>query len=90
MKSGDDVITIAGCQDKYNRGIGQVMQQLFGHHGHGHHDHGHARTPMTIQMYINGQLTPGTYIRRYGCGQKYEVQTFSVLNYSVITSVSVA
>ena len=51
------------------------MQQLFGHrHGHGH-DHGHARTPMTIQMYINGQLTPGTVVRRFGCGQKYEVPT---------------
>ena len=77
VKSGDDVITIAGCQDNNNHGhgIGQIMQQLFGHrHGHGH-DHGHARTPMTIQMYINGQLTPGTVVRRFGCGQKYEVPT---------------
>ena len=62
-------------------GIGLIMQQLFGSNGnaHGHgHGHGHdqqklAKTPMTIQIYKNGDLTPGTSIRRYGCGQKYEV-----------------
>lgn len=74
VKSGDDVITIAGCQERTSHGVGNILQALFGHH----HGHGHNRTPMTIQMYINGQLTAGTFVRRYGCGQKYEVHPFFV------------
>ncbi|XP_012937254.1 uncharacterized protein LOC106011603 [Aplysia californica] len=30
-------------------------------------------TVIDVQMYKNGQLTPGTSIRKHGCGQKYEV-----------------
>ena len=86
VKSGDDVITVTGCQGTTHgghpgqgHGIGLLFQQMFGHvpgNGHGH-AHGHndelTKTPMTIQIYKNGALTPGTYIRRIGCGQKYEV-----------------
>ncbi|KAL4231419.1 hypothetical protein ACF0H5_008996 [Mactra antiquata] len=84
VKSGDDIISVFGCQGTVSthpgqgHGIGLVLQQLFGSHGHAHgHGHGHdelAKTPMTIQIFKNGELTPGTYIRRYGCGQKYEIE----------------
>lgn len=61
IKSGDDVITFSSC----------------GSHGvtshHDRHHHHPAPTAITIQMYKNGNLTPGTIIRRLGCGQKYEV-----------------
>ncbi|XP_060579493.1 uncharacterized protein LOC132736386 isoform X3 [Ruditapes philippinarum] len=84
VKSGDDVITVTGCQGTTHgghpgqgHGIGLLLQQMFGTHGHAH-GHGHndelAKTPMTIQIYKNGELTPGTYIRRIGCGQKYEIE----------------
>lgn len=81
IKSGDDVITVTGCQETVSNhpgqghGFGLIFQQLFGSHGnaHGHND-GFAPTPMKIQVYKNGELTPGTYIRRLGCGQKYEVR----------------
>ena len=81
MKSGDDIITVTGCQDTKSNGhgVGHIIQQLFGHHDHGHHKPEPPKSPMTIQMYTNGELTPGTYIRRYGCGQKFEVNIYKDL-----------
>lgn len=91
VKSGDDVITITGCQGTVSgghpgqgNGLGLIFQQIFGSHGNanGHNNNEElAKTPMTIQIYKNGELTPGTHIRRIGCGQKYEV---SILELSII------
>lgn len=36
------------------------------------------RKRMTIKIYKNGELTPGTRIRRFGGGKKYEVITKDV------------
>ncbi|ESO81961.1 hypothetical protein LOTGIDRAFT_170497 [Lottia gigantea] len=62
VRSGDDVITLSGCAnglyDKYSK--------------HKHH-HSHHANPISVQMYKNGELTPGTRVRRLGCGQKYEI-----------------
>ncbi|KAL3863376.1 hypothetical protein ACJMK2_005133 [Sinanodonta woodiana] len=33
----------------------------------------HQNPMMTVQIYKNNELTPGTYVKRMGCGQKYEV-----------------
>ncbi|XP_071090000.1 uncharacterized protein [Haliotis cracherodii] len=59
IKSGDDVITFTGCHGQAHR----TYYSRFFHH-----------TPsITMEMYKNGDLTPGTTVRRIGCGQKYEV-----------------
>ncbi|XP_033756322.1 von Willebrand factor D and EGF domain-containing protein-like [Pecten maximus] len=68
IKSGDDVITFSSCG---SHGVTPAPQH--GHHHDRHHHHQPAPTPITIQMFKNGNLTPGTVIRRLGCGQKYEV-----------------
>ncbi|KAK3600843.1 hypothetical protein CHS0354_014207 [Potamilus streckersoni] len=33
----------------------------------------HQTQMMSVQIYKNNELTPGTYVKRMGCGQKYEV-----------------
>ncbi|XP_052098806.1 uncharacterized protein LOC127733493 [Mytilus californianus] len=85
IKSGDDVITFQTCQRSGNNGqghghggiLGFLFNGLTGHgHGHGHgHDHHHHSTParISVELYKNGELTPGTQILRIGCGQKYQV-----------------
>ncbi|VDI09439.1 Hypothetical predicted protein, partial [Mytilus galloprovincialis] len=76
IKSGDDVITFQTCQRSGNNGQGHghggILGFLFNGHGHGHHHHS---TParISVELYKNGELTPGTQIRRIGCGQKYQV-----------------
>ncbi|XP_071167716.1 uncharacterized protein [Mytilus edulis] len=79
IKSGDDVITFQTCQRSGNNGQGHGHGGILGFlfngltgHGHGHHHHS---TParISVELYKNGELTPGTEIRRIGCGQKYQV-----------------
>ncbi|XP_046563492.1 uncharacterized protein LOC124272364 isoform X1 [Haliotis rubra] len=60
IKSGDDVITFTGCH-------GSTRQTYFGRFFH-------QTTSITVEMYKNGDLTPGTTVRRIGCGRKYEVR----------------
>jgi len=60
VKSGDDVITFSGCA--YYEAYQQPLPK--------------GPTQITVKVYKNGELTPGTRIRRLGCGQKYEVNTF--------------
>ncbi|XP_050396690.1 von Willebrand factor D and EGF domain-containing protein-like [Patella vulgata] len=66
VRSGDDVITLTGCAS----GSSSLYQK---HHDRGRGRHHNTANPITIKMFKNGQLTPGTRIRRLGCGQKYEV-----------------
>lgn len=76
IKSGDDVITFTGCNGGGSTGTthGHNIFDLLFHRHHDHHHHSSSHTaPIAVALYKNGQLTPGTYIRRYGCGQKYEV-----------------
>lgn len=77
IKSGDDVITFTGCNGGGSTATthGHNIFDLLFHRHHNHHHHSSSHTaPIAVALYKNGQLTPGTYIRRYGCGQKYEVR----------------
>ena len=73
IRSGDDVITLKGAGGIF------PSSRDHGHHGmfsrlfHHHRSHRRSVAAITVEMYKNGELTPGTTIRRIGCGQKYEV-----------------
>jgi hypothetical protein len=41
--------------------------------GHGHHSRHRSPARIAVDLYKNGELTPGTQILRIGCGQKYQV-----------------
>ena len=60
IKSGDDVITFKTCGTS-------------GNIGHGHHSRHRSPARIAVDLYKNGELTPGTQILRIGCGQKYQV-----------------
>lgn len=77
IKSGDDVITFKTCGSSGNsghdhgHGHGGFLGFLF--HGHRHHSRHRSPARIAVDLYKNGELTPGTQILRIGCGQKYQV-----------------
>jgi hypothetical protein len=38
-----------------------------------------SRTPYTLKMYLNGELTPGTEVIRKAGGKTYEVDIYNLL-----------
>lgn len=60
-----------------------------GGHGHGHHGHNYQRGHISVELYKNGKLTPGTKILRIGCGQKYQVfNQMSLLWYNMYEPIT--